>query len=174
MANNYTESTLEPSNLTLSLPLVRALKAHGASTEGGSEDNALDQLARGDRNRHNVYVFFENGWADYEDGYSDELPMTGLSDEEQVEVKRLAKLDAPDLFREILLLNPKVEAVELHESFRCDKMRPGEFGGQALYVTRTHFLYVGDHSAKVNKDGSIKVTAKAQKFRAAKPKKVRA
>jgi hypothetical protein len=165
MANNYYQSTVEPSELTLTPALVMALKAHDASIEGGDNDTALDQLARGDRNQHDVYVFFENGWSDGDkEGFEENLKVSGLSEEEQVEAKRLASLPEEDLYREILLVSPEVAAIEVKTAIYCSKMRPGEFGGHGLYVTRTHYLHIGDHSARIEADGSIKITAQVCAF----------
>ena len=175
MADNFYQTTVEPSELTLTPALAMALKAHDAGIEGGDNDTALDQLARGDRNQRDVYVFFENGWSDGdEEQFAEDLKVSGLSEEEQVEARRLAQLPEEDLYREILLVNPEVIAIEVKSAHYCSKMRPGEFGGHGLYVTRTHYLYIGDHSAEVNEDGTIKIKAKVQEFEAAKKKKVTA
>jgi len=175
MANNFYQTTVQPSELTLTPALAMALKAHEATIEGQADDTALDQLARGDRDQHDVYVFFENGWSDGDETqFAEDLKVSGLSEEEQVEAQRLAQLPEEDLYREILLVNPKVAAIEVNSAHYCSKMRPGEFGGHGLYVTRTHYLHIGDHSASIDKDGKIKVTAKVQKFVAAKKKKVTA
>lgn len=168
MANNYTQTTVEPSNLTLTPVLKAALEAVGARIEGGEEDTTLDQVVRGDRNVHDVYVFFEDGFREYEEGFSD-LDTSGLNDEECAEVERLLKLDEVHLLREVLLANPEVKSLEVKSAYYCSKMRPGEFGGGGLYITRSHYCYVGDNSAEVQADGTIKVTAVVEKFDAAPP-----
>jgi hypothetical protein len=172
MANNYYQTTVQPEDLILTPALAMALKAHDASIERQSEDTALDQIVRGDRNQHDVYVFFENGWSDGDEAqFAEDLKLSGLSEEERVEAERLARLPEEDLYREILLVNPKVVAIEVNSAHYCSKMRPGEFGGHGLYVTRTHYLHIGDHSARIEADGSIKIAAKVQKFSVKKPKK---
>jgi hypothetical protein len=168
MANNYYQTTVEPTALTLTRPMVTVLAAHGAGIEGGEQDTALDQVARGDRNRRDAYVFFEEGWRDIDDLGSEDVEnvrnLLKFSEEEKLEFARLVKLDELELFREILLQNPTVPHLEIKSAHYCSRMRPGEFGGMWIYVTRTHYLLVGDHSAKVNEDGTIEVTAKPVSF----------
>ena len=166
MADNYYQTTMEPAELTLTPAMVLALRAHGASLEGGEDDNALIQVVRGDRNRHDTYVFFEEGWRDLEDGEDTDFEdqIKGLNEEEKAEYTRLIKLNEEDFYREVLLVNPNVVAIEVKSAAYCSKMRPGEFGGHGIYVTRTHYLHIGDHSAIVNIDGTIEITAKVHNF----------
>lgn len=160
MANNYFQGTVEPSDLTITPAMAKALKVHGAGIEH-DKPSVLDQLAKGDTNLHDVYIYFENGFDEhYED---EEKPDDELNDEEK-EVRRLIHLSQEELFREILLLNPEADCIEYKWAAYCSRMRPGEFGGGALVVTRTHYLYLNDSHARVEKDGSITVTAKPEAF----------
>jgi hypothetical protein len=161
MADHLFQTTVEPTELTLTPAMAWALMAHGAHMEGGEDDNALEQVVRGDRNRHGIYVFFENGWGDIDYEEPEEF---GGEAEDRPEYDRLVKLDEEALFREILLVNPKVTAIEVKSAATCSKMRPGEFGGDGLYVTRTHYLRIGDGSAEVREDGTIKITAQVHSF----------
>jgi hypothetical protein len=135
MANNYTEATMIPS-VHLTEKQEKLLRCYGASCE---PDGPEDKLR---------YVY----WEDHFTEEPDENDMDDAIAEGDLE----EGTKMPDIqhFLRDILLNPEnqdVEALDVEGCWRCDKLRPGEFGGLGLLVTRKEYAYISTGMLKLQK-----------------------
>lgn len=138
MANNYTEATLQPT-VYLTERQEALLSCYGAGCE---PDGPGDKLR---------YVFWESYFNDTPDDYDmDEAIADGILEEG-------AKLPSIEYFLREVLLNPEnrdIEHLDVQGCHRCDKLRPGEFGGFSLVVTRNEYAWINSSMIHVA-DGKI-------------------
>lgn len=119
MANNYTQATVSPTNIPESLFTEKELEQ-------------LDYLGfsyQKNRDSDTLYFFVEEGFVE-----SDE-------DEDGIEV------NAFKIFQEIITRSLETPAVEslrkvvIEGAYTCSKMRPGEFGGFVVRVTKDNVQF---------------------------------
>ena len=134
MANSYTQGTLTPS-VKLTDELRTVLGATDASLE--PEDDGT------------TYVY----WEEY---ISESLdPGWNPYDLDQTVLDKWANADMPDILRAVLDHNPGVELLTMEAAMTCSKMRAGEFGGYALYVTRKQYAYVSTNAIDLDPSGNL-------------------
>lgn len=118
MADNYSEATVSP-----------CIPAEAVTPRD------LAQLARCGlewEGEEELYFFAPNGIWESEDGMHDG---DDAADDER---------DAYMVFQEVLARLPDtVEAIEIEGALSCSKMRPGEFGGFCVYITRDQIRFGG-------------------------------
>lgn len=139
MANNYTEATLTP-QVFLTPKQVAMLPCYGASYQLYEKD------------LH--YIYWETCLNEEPD--EDDVERALDRDEEGLLGKAF---QAPPLahFLHEILMNPENEGIILtvEGCHRCDKMRPGEFGGFALMVTRKEYAWINTGMLQTGKGGKI-------------------
>lgn len=138
MANNYTEATMQPSvYLTPYQELL--LSCYGAACENDGPDETLR------------YIFWESYFNDTPDEYDmDDAIAEGVLEEG-------TKLPSIEYFLREVLLNPEnkdIDHLDVQGCHRCDKLRPGEFGGFSLVVTRNEYAWINSNMIHVA-DGKI-------------------
>jgi len=142
MADYYTQEVVTNEQVYLTPEMERVLELRGAEVYREGDETVLDHLANGCE-KHLCGIVFEEGWREME---PEELIEMFLDDEEEEELseetKRLLALDKPDLFHEVLKINPEEEYIELQSGWSCSRMRLDGFGGSSLHVTRKGYLYV--------------------------------
>lgn len=152
MADYFTQEVVTR-YIRLTEPMRKALIGYlGAAVDLVEEENVLDSLVGG-LQAHTYAVVFQEGWRDADP--SDD------GDEENSEVDRLRKLSKEHFFREVLKINPGLEAIELQSAWTCSRMRLDGFGGSGLVVTRKGYIYITTGDFVVGDDG---VVAMASKF----------
>ena len=115
------------------------LECYGASTEQESSG------------KH--YVF----WTDFMTETLDESDLEGFIEDGLLDADQLKQGKVPltlhQLLREILLNpeNQEVEALDIAGCYRCDKLRPGEFGGFAIKITRQEYASVSTPMLELRK-----------------------
>lgn len=173
MADNYSQATLEPTELYL----TEDQRAYLAGTGAGFEDtevrrSPLEELADAANETPSVpsrrtYVFWEHSWSDYVESCdiydhlyeaAKEIGDEPEGWEEALEAKSelLAKIDFTEMLRSILLNpeNSEINYLFLQGASTCSKMRPGEFSGFSCMVTRKEYCWLSTGHLEC-KDGEI-------------------
>ena len=155
MADYYTKEVItSPINLT---PLLeKVLVTRGAEIYREGNETVLDHLVAG-QEIYECCVTFSEGWTEGDCGDLEDFGSFDPDDfddpEELEEFKRLADMDKPFLFHEILKVNPDQTYIELQASWSCNKMRLDGFGGSSLHVTKKGYLYVTTTNVSISEDG---------------------
>jgi hypothetical protein len=130
MSDNYEQATLTPS-VKLTDDLRGGLAATCASFE--EEGDGL------------TYVYWEDGPIDIDNTWADVDPEV---------LERWSGHDLADILRAVLAENSDIGLLTMEGASTCSKLRPGEFGGYALYVTRKQYAWV--HTGQVHlEDGTL-------------------
>lgn len=138
MANNYTEVTMTPA-VHLTEKQESLFRCYGASCEGSGPDDKLR------------YVF----WDDHFNEAPDEMDLEEAIEEGHLEEG--AEMPTIEHFLRDILMNPEnkdVESLEVEGCWRCEKLRPGEFGGFMLLVTRNEYASVSTAALEI-RNGKI-------------------
>lgn len=140
MANNYTEATMTPP--VFLTPQQRAvLPCYGARSAPWQKEKPGSELH---------YVYWESTFI--EDPDEDDF---GVIDAREAGFS--GKISSLPYFLRDILLNQENEGlvITVEGCHRCDKMRPGEFGGFALMVTRKEYAWVNTGMLRTGKGGKI-------------------
>ena len=151
MANNYHPATMSPTNLRLS-------EMHQVFLEAVCAD--LDENSDG-----TFYVYWSEGFSD---NAPDDYDLKEAVSQKRItsdEAGFLANSTFYEMLRHILIQNPEHSHIRIEGAYYCTKMRPDEFGGQAMVVTRTHYAWMGTTDLHVGEDGKIKADIKIEEFK---------
>lgn len=148
MANNCTQATLTPS-VRLTDELRTALEVTGASLEPDDDGT--------------WYAYWDEGIAELTDAGARDLPQSWSAEETAAFQDRWSNKELADVLRAILAENADVEVLTVEGACTCSKMRPGEFGGFGLYVTREQFAAVSSADVLIQ-DGRLVITAAVQEW----------
>lgn len=114
----------------------KLLGCYGASCEPAGPEDKLR------------YVFWE-------DHFSEEPDEMDLDDAiAEGDIEEGTKLPPIAHFLRDILMNPEnkdVESLDVEGCWRCDKLRPGEFGGFMLLVTRSEYASASSSALEIQK-----------------------
>ena len=150
MADNYTQATLTP-DVQLTEELRAVLEATGATLEpaGGGQ----------------WYVYWEDGFSEL-DEHAPDIPHDPDTAAATAFRERWHGKDMAGVLRAVLDSNPGIEMLVIEGAYRCSKMRPGEFGGFGIYVTRKESAFISSQDIEM-RDGQLTLTAAVQQHVAA-------
>lgn len=159
MANNYTQATMVPTEVFLTPAQEAYLRATGARFDHDEAPAPLHQLADAANETPTAvrrsYVYWEENFDECVDPETleDELSDAGY----ESEFGRYVNLSIEDFFRHVLRQpeNADLGYLRVEGTFSCSKMRPGEFGGFVLTVTRDEYCWCSTHMVQVE-DGKIR------------------
>ena len=150
MANNYYQATMTPDSIHLSEMHQVFLGMTGANCEKESDGR--------------FYVTWgECLNEDIDDFEIIDALNEGTITEEQADF--IGKTDFNSMLRHILYRNPKVTHILVEGAWTCDRMKPGQFGGSAIMVTRTEYADISTGSVDYDKEtGKIKLHGRIRQF----------
>lgn len=151
VADNFTQATLTPP-VRLTDELVVVLEITGASLQACADGT--------------WYAYWEDGIIepDEEDADAWDLPETWAAAEAAAFRHKWGTQGPHDILRAILAVNPDIELLTLEGAHTCSKMRPGEFGGFGLYVTRRQFASIITGDVILREDVWLAITTEVQEW----------
>ena len=157
MADYYTRTTLDKV-VGLTSDLHDVLEGRGATLYlEGEAETVLDGIVAERPPIASYAVVCEEGlrgvFDDTVEGCLAEMDID--PDSVSDEFKRLVMLDEAELLLEILKINPEIDELDLQSAHTCSKMRLDGFGGSAVIVSRTGYLYIHTQAYEIDEDGVI-------------------
>lgn len=128
MANNYEQATLSPDIPELTSVEAAILKLSGFGLE--KSGNAW-------------YAYVEEGLIDDFSVWDDDERLAQVEADPEYGCKAANEPLWISVLQNVLLRHPDFSHFVLEGALTCDKMRPGEFGGFAILITRDTVKYGG-------------------------------
>ena len=147
MADNYTQATLTP-DVLLTDELRAVLELTGATLEPADDGK--------------WYAYWEDGISELDDQAWDMRQHPDAAEAADFRERWHGK-DISDVLRAVLDGNPGTGLLVIEGAYGCSKMRPGQFGGFGIYVTREQFAFTGSQDIAIQ-DGRLAVTARVQQW----------
>ena len=147
MANNYFSGTMSPDSLKLTEMHKVFLEASEAGIEGGS------------------YVYWEESLSESADEW--EYSLKEAIKEERItsdEAGFISNSSFEEMLRHILAHNPEHKFLKIEFAHYCSKMRPDNFGGISLLVTKDQYCWHGTGNTEVDSSGKIVVNKRIVDF----------
>lgn len=129
MANNYEEATLVPS-----IPKDKITDAEIAIMDMCGWDSEEDDNGT-------LYFFCENGMSDFED--ADEEDQRMIADDPIWGGRD--RIEFTEVLQKVLERWPEGRCFQVEGCYRCDRMRAGQFGGFAFFVTKDNVQFTATH-----------------------------